>query len=92
MSVENAIAEIRNCTTEQELGRIVEALKLQRQFISMQNIRSVAVGDDVQFTARGREIKGTVIKVNRKNVKVLEEGYGTWNVPASLLTVIKQEA
>lgn len=92
MSVQTAITAIRNCNTEDELAQIVDALKLQRQFISKQNILSIAVGDSVEFVARGRAVTGKVIKVNRKNVKVREDGYGIWNVPASLLRRVEQPA
>lgn len=85
MSVQTAITAIRNCNTEDDLRQIIEAVKLQRQFISMQAIRVLRAGDTVEFTTRGRVIQGTVVKVNRKNVKVREANYGTWNVPASML-------
>ena len=85
MSVQTAIQAIRNCTDNDELNQIIEAIKLQRQFISVQAVRSFTVGDSVEFTARGRVIRGTVEKVNRKNIKVREQGYGVWNVPASML-------
>lgn len=84
-NVQTAITAIRNCNTDDELKQVIDAIKMQRQFISMQNIRSVRVGDAVEFDARGRTITGTVTKVNRKNVKVKEDGYGTWNVPAAML-------
>jgi len=87
MSVQTAITAIRNCNNNDELAQIIDAVKLQRQFISMQNIRSVNVGDTVEFTARGRVITGEVVKVNRKNVKV-REGFTTWNVPAAMLAVV----
>jgi hypothetical protein len=86
-TVQNAITAIRNTTTDDELRQIIDAVKLQRQYISMQNIRSVKVGDTVSFGARGRTVTGEVVKVNRKNVKVREHGYTTWNVPAAMLTV-----
>ena len=89
MSVQTAIQAIRNCTTNDELNQIIEAVKLQRQYLSMQSIRVLRVGDTVEFTARGRVIRGTVTKVNRKNVKVREAGYGTWNVPANMLAVVE---
>jgi len=85
MSVQTAITAIRNCKSNDELNQIIDAVKLQRQFISVQAVRSFAVGDTVEFTARGRVIQGTVTKVNRKNIKVREAGYGTWNVPAAML-------
>lgn len=92
MSVQTAITAIRNCNSNDELAQIIDAVKLQRQFISMQNIRSVVVGDTVEFEARGRTVQGTVTKVNRKNVKVQEAGFGTWNVPASMLKRVEQPA
>jgi hypothetical protein len=92
MTVQTAIKAIRNVDTDDELKQIVDAVKLQRQFISMQNIRSVVVGDTVEFEARGRTVQGTVAKVNRKNVKVKEAGFGTWNVPASMLKRVEQPA
>jgi len=85
MSVQTAIQAIRNINNNDDLAQVIDAVKLQRQFISVQAVRSFAVGDTVEFTARGRVIQGEVIKVNRKNIKVREAGYGTWNVPAAML-------
>jgi hypothetical protein len=89
MSVQAAIQAIRNINNDNDLRSVIDAIKLQRQFLAVQNIRSVTVGDTVQFDARGRTITGEVIKVNRKNVKVREAGYGTWNVPANMLAVVE---
>jgi len=91
MSVQTAINAIRNINNNDELAQVIDAVKLQRQFISMQNIRSVVAGDTVQFTARGRVVTGEVVKVNRKNVKV-REGFTTWNVPAAMLEKVEQTA
>ena len=87
MTAQTAITAIRNINNDSDLLQVIDAIKLQRQYIARQNIRSITVGDAVEFTARGRTIRGEVIKVNRKNVKVREQGYGTWNVPANMLTV-----
>lgn len=85
-TVQTAITAIRNCTTDDEILQIIDAVKLQRQFIARQVIRSVSEGDTVEFTARGRVVTGEVTKVNRKNVKVRERGsFTVWNVPASML-------
>jgi len=90
MSVQTAIQAIRNCNTDNELRQIIDAVKLQRQFLAVQTIRSVTVGDTVQFTARGRVVTGEVMKVNRKNVKVREQNsFTTWNVPANMLTQVE---
>jgi uncharacterized protein YkvS len=93
MTVQTAIKAIRNVDTDDELKQIIDAVKLQRQFISVQNIRSVTVGNTVEFEARGRTVQGTVEKVNRKNVKVRETGtFTVWNVPASMLKQVEQTA
>ena len=86
MSVQAAIQAIRNCNTNDELNQIVEALKLQRQFIGAQAIRSFRVGDTVSFTEsrRGLTVTGKVTKINRKTV-IVNEGYTNWNVPAAML-------
>lgn len=83
-TVQTAITAIRNVDTNDELKQIIQAVKMQQQFVSMQNIRSLRVGDAVEFDARGRVITGEVVKVNRKNVKV-RDGLTTWNVPAAML-------
>ena len=46
------------------------------------------LGDVVKFThpKTGRTHQGNVVKIAIKNIKV-REGFTTWNVPASMLTV-----
>jgi FKBP-type peptidyl-prolyl cis-trans isomerase 2 len=70
---------------DDELEQIVDAIKLRRTYLSRQTTRELATGDSVEFEARGRTVKGTVIKINRKTVIVYEAGYGKWKVPASML-------
>lgn len=89
-NLQTAIAAIQGMDKD-ELEQVIEAVKLRRNFIARSTVRSLNVGDTVSFDAgprRGVRV-GTVTKVNRKNVKVKEAGYGTWNVPASLLTVVE---
>lgn len=90
MDVQDTINAIRNVNSNDELNQIIDAVKLQRQFIAKKTIRSVVVGDAVEFVARGRTVIGEVVKVNRKNVKVREAGFGTWNVPANMLSVAEK--
>jgi len=87
-NLQNVIAAIQGLDND-ELDQVVEAVRMRRTFIARSTVRSLRVGDTVSFDAgprRGVRV-GKVIKVNRKNVKVQEAGYGTWNVPANLLTV-----
>ena len=83
-SVQTAVSAI-NSMNDDELEQIVDAIKLRRTYLSRQTTRALATGDTVEFEARGRTVKGTVIKINRKTVIVHEAGYGKWKVPASML-------
>ena len=71
-----------------ELNQVIEAIKLKRQYLAKQAVRSFLVGDIVQFTdKRGRKTTGQVRKVNRKYIIVNESATGTqWRVPATMLT------
>ena len=83
-TVQTAVSAI-NSMNDDELEQIVDAIKLRRTYLSRQTTRELATGDSVEFEARGRTVKGTVIKINRKTVIVYEAGYGKWKVPASML-------
>lgn len=87
-STQIAIDAIRNIMNDQELMQVVEAIRMQRQYLARMAIRSIVAGDRVSFVTRGRKIVGKVTKVNRKNVKVREDNsVSTWNVPANMLTL-----
>ena len=78
-----------------EINQIVEAIKLKRQYLAKQAVRSFVVGDMVQFTSSktGGRINGTVRKVNRKYIVVEAHiGGGQWRVPATMLTKISEIA
>lgn len=85
--VQMAIEEIRNMNAQQ-LNQIVEAVKLQRTWLARTTVRALAIGDTVEFTARGQTVRGTIEKINRKTVIVKEQGYGRWKVAASLIKVL----
>ena len=79
-----------------ELNQVIEAIKLKRQHLSKQAVRSFLVGDIVGFTKKnGVRVTGQVRKVNQKYIIVNESATGTqWRVPATMLTKlgIGQEA
>jgi len=83
-TVQTAVNAI-NSMNNDELEQVVDAIKLRRTYLSRQTTRQLAVGDSVEFEARGRVVKGVVTKINPKTVIVREAGYGNWKVPASLL-------
>jgi FKBP-type peptidyl-prolyl cis-trans isomerase 2 len=77
-----------------EVDQVVEAIKLKRTHLARQATGQLTVGDTVEFDARGRTVRGTVTKVNRKTVVVHERRpsdlVGTnWRVTASLLSRVE---
>lgn len=81
--------EVRHMNNE-ELNDLVEAIKMQRQFLARHKVRSLIVGDRVRFNSGRRGVvEGKVTKVNTKNVKVQQDNsYTVWNVPANMLEKI----
>jgi hypothetical protein len=71
-----------------QLNGIAMSVKYRRTQIVKETKRALAPGDVVKFThpKTGRVHQGTVVKINIKKIKV-KEGFTTWNVPASMLTV-----
>ena len=63
---------------------------IAKMFNTVQNSKASAatrgfdIGEEVQWTGRNGKQRGTILKVNRKNVKV-RVGLQTWNVTATLL-------
>lgn len=88
-TVKTAVTAIRNADRN-ELNQIIEAVKLQQNFLARQSARSFMKGDAVQFTGRGnRTVVGTVIKVNPKTIVVDSPSQGRWKVTASMLTSLE---
>ena len=84
-NVQTAITAIRN-TNRDELNQIIEAVKLQQNFLARTSARSFMIGDSVQFKGRaGRTVVGTVTKVNPKTIVVDSPSQGRWKVTASML-------
>lgn len=77
-----------------ELNQVIEAVKLKRQFLSKQAVRSFTVGDIVRFKNRtGGYVTGHVHKVNRKYVVVDAHIGGTrYRVPATMLEQVAEVA
>ena len=84
-NVQTAIAAIHGMNND-ELSQVIDAIKMRRSFIARDTARSLTKGDTVEFTGRGGTIRGTVEKINTKNVKVREaNSFTVWNVPAAML-------
>jgi hypothetical protein len=73
----------------EELNTIVEYIKMRRQQITKQNVRTISKGAKVTFTGRdGTVYNGTVMDVKIKNL-VVETQLGRYRVPASMVKVVE---
>ena len=73
----------------EELNTIVEYIKMRRQQITKQNVRTICKGAKVTFTGRdGTVYNGTVMDVKIKNL-VVETQLGRYRVPASMVKVVE---
>ena len=74
-----------------ELNKVIEAVKLRRNQLHFQDAHSLKFNDRVSFQGRhGRTETGTVEKVKIKYVLVRTDAGQRWNVPGSHLTSIKE--
>ena len=75
-----------------ELNKVVEAVKLRRNQLHFQDAHSLKFRDRVSFQGRhGRTETGTVEKVKIKYVLVRTDAGQRWNVPGSHLTLIQSK-
>ena len=71
-----------------ELNKVIEAVKLRRNQLHFQDAHSLNFNDRVSFQGRhGRTETGTVEKVKIKYVLVKTDAGQRWNVPGSHLTL-----
>ena len=79
--------------TNTELSSMIDAVKWNRTNLARQVKRSITVGDNVEFTSSksGRLMRGLVTKVAIKYVTVSVPGWGSWKVPANMLTKVDKE-
>jgi len=79
--------------TNTELTSMIDAVKWNRDQLAKQIKRSIGVGDNVEFTSNktGRLMRGVVTKVAIKYVTVSVPGWGSWKVPANMLSVVERE-
>ena len=93
MSIQTVTAEILagNFTNDQ-LSSIIDSVKYARSKLTRHTIRSLQVGDNVNFNSakQGRNVTGVVTKIAIKYVTVKTVS-GLWRVPANMLTVIEDE-
>ena len=75
--------------TNSELSSIIDAVKYAKSRLQKTTIRSLMVGDNVNFTSNktGQNITGFVTKIAIKYVTV-KTMQGLWRVPANMLTLV----
>ena len=75
-----------------ELNKVVEAVKLRRNQLHFTDAHNLKFNDRVSFQGRHGVIEtGTVEKVKIKYVLVRTDRGQRWNVPGSHLTLIKSK-
>jgi len=76
---------------DQDLNSVITAVKYARRHLQRKVTSSLMVGDNVEFTSSktGRTMVGTVTKIAIKYVTVSVPGWGSWKVPANMLTKIE---
>ena len=87
MTMINTVLDQIQRMDNDELKRVIAAVKLQRTHIARKMTRKLLVGDIVSFDSRSGTVTGTVRKVNPKTVLVKDRNSATtWKVTATLLT------
>jgi small-conductance mechanosensitive channel len=93
MSIQTVTAEIlQGNFTNDQLSSIIDSVKYARSKLTRHTIRSLQVGDNVNFNSakQGRNVTGVVTKIAIKYVTVSTVS-GLWRVPANMLSVIEDE-
>ena len=88
MTMINTVLDQIQRMDNDELNRVIAAVKSQRTYIARTMTRKLLVGDVVSFEERkGATVTGTVMKVNPKTVVVRDRSTNIqWKVTATLLT------
>jgi len=93
MSIQTVTAEIlQGNFTNDQLSSIIDSVKYARSKLTRHTIRSLQVGDNVNFNSvkQGRNVTGVVTKIAIKYVTVKTVS-GLWRVPANMLSVIEDQ-
>ena len=87
---ENLTHFVLTQASNEELNTLIEYIKMRRQQITKQTVRTVSKGAKVTFTGRtGTVYNGTVVDVKIKNL-IVETQFGRYRVPASMVKVVAE--
>jgi hypothetical protein len=89
--LQNAITAICKIQTQSDLNMLADVWKQQMTFIGNQAKRGLKKGDVVNWESRGFVRTGTITKMNRKTVEVVDAGATPFGrtvtrIPASMIT------
>jgi len=90
VKLQNAIDAIRQIQTQAELNELAQVWKDQMTFIGNQAKRGLKIGDVVEWESRGFVHTGTIRKMNRKTMEIVNKNNGMWGqtvtkVPNSMI-------
>ena len=86
MTINTVLEQIQRMDND-ELNRVIGAVKQRRTYNARNITRKLVTGDVVSFETKSGTITGTVRKVNPKTVLVKDRNSATtWKVTATLLT------
>ena len=87
MTMINTVLDQIQRMDNDELNRVIGAVKQRRTYNARNITRKLVTGDVVSFETKSGTITGTVRKVNPKTVLVKDRNSATtWKVTATLLT------
>ena len=69
--------------------RIIERIEYLQSLKTRAHLDRFEVGDQVSFPSEGHQIKGVVIRVNKKTVSI-KTNEGSWRIPPRFLTRIPE--
>ena len=72
--LQNAIDAIRKIQTQADLNTLAEEWKRQMNYIGAQAKRGLKKGDTIKWESRGFVRTGTITKMNKKTVEVVDAG------------------
>tara|TARA_R110000751_G_C13415268_1_gene439568 strand:- start:44 stop:328 length:285 start_codon:yes stop_codon:yes gene_type:complete len=77
-------------SNREEINEIVELIQIRKEMLSKEKMNKLEVGDKVFFVKKnGIKVNGVITKKNIKRL-VVDTDQGSWNVPASMLTLIEE--
>lgn len=93
LSEVNKFIKFSTVLSNDDLNSIIDAVKYARSRLQKQTIRSLSIGDNVNFTSTrtGQNLTGVVTKIAIKYITVRTLN-GLWRVPANMITVVESES